>query len=194
MEKSKKHMTPSQMKKKEEISSAMKRKDTKEYMSNKYGKRADEVRSRTAIKMAMKESYKDFFKQQLIESLLSEVSLVSPPPFVPGPMPETNPETPRIPLPDPYAPRPFNPYKPQRPVRPIRPVMRSVPPNPVPNPVPNPAPNPVNPNAPRPPRPPGNDPIPGSDPIKPQRPPGSQPINPNKPPKPPKSYLSGPDY
>jgi hypothetical protein len=66
-----------------------------------------------------------------------------------------------------------------------------------PNPVPTPVPNPVNPGGPRPPRPPGNDPIPGSDPIKPQRPPGSQPINPNKPPKPPKppkSYLSRTNY
>ena len=75
MDKSKKHMTPAEMKKKEEISSAMKRKDSKEYMQKKYGKRADEVRSRTAIKMAMKESYKDFFKRQLMESLLSEMSL-----------------------------------------------------------------------------------------------------------------------
>ena len=94
-------------------------------------------------------NYRNFLKKRIIESILNEVSLTSPPPFVPGPMPETNPETPRIPLPDPYAPRPFNPYKPQRPVRPIRPVMRSAPPNPKnPNPKnPNPKnPNPKNPN------------------------------------------------
>ena len=35
MDKSKKHMTPAEMKKKEEISSAMKRKDSKEYMQKK---------------------------------------------------------------------------------------------------------------------------------------------------------------
>ena len=66
-------------------------------------------------------NYKDFFKKQIVEGILSEVSLTPPLPFPAPTYPTPNPETPRVPLPDPYAPNPFNPYKPQIPVRRIRP-------------------------------------------------------------------------
>lgn len=69
-----KHMSKSQMKKKEEISKAMKRKKTKEYMEKKYGKRADEVRSRTATKMAQKNESVNPYKERLYSLLENDQS------------------------------------------------------------------------------------------------------------------------
>ena len=67
-------MTKSELIKKEQIAKAMKRKDTKKYMEKKYGKRADEVRSRTAIKMAQKNESLEYYKG-ILYNMISENSV-----------------------------------------------------------------------------------------------------------------------
>lgn len=70
-------MSKKQLAKKEKISKAMKNKKTKEYMEKKYGKRADEVRSRTAIKMAQKDESYNPYKEKLYALLENEQSKAS---------------------------------------------------------------------------------------------------------------------
>ena len=62
-------MTKAELMKKEKIAKAMKIKKTKEYMKKKYDKRADEVRSRTAIKMAQKDESYNPYKEKLYSLL-----------------------------------------------------------------------------------------------------------------------------
>lgn len=132
-----KKMSKSEMYKREKIVKGMKKSDGKDF-EKRYPGRGKEVMYATATKQAMKESYKDLFKRQLIESLLSEVSVSSPTLPIPVPgldeIPGSPFGTPRPPLtyPRPNMPRPQP-----------RPQTRSAPPGPI---RPTPGPNPINPN------------------------------------------------
>jgi len=70
----KKHLTPADMKQREKYIKGMKKSNGGEF-EKRYPGKGKEVMYATANKMAMKESYKDYFKQRLFENLLVEVQI-----------------------------------------------------------------------------------------------------------------------
>lgn len=93
----KKNLTPADMKQREKYIKGMKKSNGGEF-EKRYPGRGKEVMYATANKMAMKESYKDYFKQRLFENLLNEAEYQGSedgvPTFIPSPSPTSNPQIP----------------------------------------------------------------------------------------------------
>lgn len=66
----KKHLTPADMKQREKYIKGMKKSNGGEF-EKRYPGKGKEVMYATANKMAMKESYKDYFKQRLFENIMA---------------------------------------------------------------------------------------------------------------------------